>query len=482
MQAQDNNTANDSYQADGIVSVNSRGGSSGNMAGKIVFIFICIALLLIAALVGINKWRANSREEAAAAEKISKAENKPAMVGQRRLFDSDPPPLPPGAQQAGMMNVSTQPNVQAASSGAGCSDGLPGTVLLDPNGKPMVGPGGAPMRVCKDGRIIGQAAAQPIGVANNATNGQPAPSRYAGNVLVSSANGLSGGGYQNTSAGMASSPAFGAAPGAAGGMSAMDAAQMIMGQMKSANGAPGSGGMMPAGLLGGGVTANSGGAAGPSPAGSVGSMLTPSSTPMVSASKLGDRNMILPKGRTIDCSLSTRVVSEVAGMATCVLTSNVYSDNGRVVLLERGSEAVGEYKADMAQGQRRLFLLWTRVKTPSGVVINLNSPAADALGTSGLDGYVDNHWWERLGAAFLLSFVQDAIAFAVAKEASGDGNPQGSVALYQNMTQTGNTMAEKVLASTINIKPTLYKNQGDRATIFVARDLDFGSVYALRAR
>lgn len=45
---------------------------------------------------------------------------------------------------------------------------------------------------------------------------------------------------------------------------------------------------------------------------------------------------------------------------------------------------------------------------------------------------------------------------------------------------TGNRMAELILQSTINIKPTLYKNQGDRGTIFVARDLDFSTVYELQ--
>ena len=217
----------------------------------------------------------------------------------------------------------------------------------------------------------------------------------------------------------------------------------------------------------------------PSGAGSIGSLLTPSSTPKVEAGMIGDRNMILPKGKSIDCALTVRVINEVAGMATCVLTSDVYSDNGRVVLLDRGSEAVGEYAATMAQGQRRLFLLWTRVKTPQGVVINLNSPAADALGTSGLAGYVDNHWWDRLGAAFLLSIVQDAIGFATAQAAGGSA--QGQLSIYQHSATTGNRMAELVLQSTINIKPTLYKNQGDRATIVVARDLDFGTVYALHA-
>ncbi|MGZ9190318.1 MAG: TrbI/VirB10 family protein, partial [Nitrospira sp.] len=101
------------------------------------------------------------------------------------------------------------------------------------------------------------------------------------------------------------------------------------------------------------------------------------------------------------------------------------------------------------------------------------------LGTSGLAGYVDNHWWDRLGAGFLLSVVQDAIGFATAQAAGGGG--QGQLSIYQNSATTGNRMAELVLQSTINMKPTLYKHQGDRATIFVARDLDFGTVYALRA-
>jgi type IV secretion system protein VirB10 len=32
---------------------------------------------------------------------------------------------------------------------------------------------------------------------------------------------------------------------------------------------------------------------------------------------------------------------------------------------------------------------------------------------------------------------------------------------------------------TLNIPPTLYKNQGERVGIFVARDLDFRGVYGL---
>ena len=43
----------------------------------------------------------------------------------------------------------------------------------------------------------------------------------------------------------------------------------------------------------------------------------------------------------------------------------------------------------------------------------------------------------------------------------------------------GTNISDTALQATINIPPTLEKNQGDNVAIFVAKDLDFSDVYNL---
>jgi type IV secretion system protein VirB10 len=443
----------------GIVSVNDRGSSGGNPLGKVFFVVGLCGLLLVAGTFGYNRYRAAQNAKTAAAKQTNKNESKPAQAGILRDFEKE-------AAAAAAASPPAVPGTSTAASGnGGCSDGSSGIEALGPDSKPLLTAQGVAMRVCADGHVFVPKidGAAPIGVVANQQSGTPKPSRYGGEAIIASAvSALSSVVPNSNLASIATDPAA-------------QAAYINSLVQQSRNGIANGGGATP-----GAAAAGMAQQAPPAPStGSIGSQLTPSSTPLVVASMLGDRNMILPKGRSIDCGLSMRLISDLPGLASCILTQNVYSDNGKILLLERGSEAVGEYSAGMAQGQERVFVLWTRIKTPTGVVINLNSPGADDLGTSGLPGVVNNHWWKRLGAAALLTIVQDAIAYKTA-QASNAGT--GTLAVYQNTGQTTNNMAETILASTINIKPTLYKNQGDRSTIYVARDLDFGSVYALRPR
>ncbi|MEB3047390.1 type IV secretion system protein VirB10 [Rhizobium mulingense] len=202
-------------------------------------------------------------------------------------------------------------------------------------------------------------------------------------------------------------------------------------------------------------------------------LLTPTQLQGSRAGTLGNRDFIVAMGTSIPCVLETALSSDQPGFTSCVVNRDVLSDNGRVVLMEKGTQIVGEYRGGLRRGQKRLFVLWNRAKTPKGVIITLASPATDALGRAGIDGYVDTHWWERFGSAILLSIVGDATSYA-------NSQLQDSGVEAQNTTSAGQQAAAIAVEQSINIPPTLLKHQGDLVSIFVARDLDFSGVYRLR--
>lgn len=208
--------------------------------------------------------------------------------------------------------------------------------------------------------------------------------------------------------------------------------------------------------------------------GNLATLLKPTKLTATSASLLANRNLMIAAGAFIDCALSTRLVSTVPGMTSCVVTRDVFGDNGKLILIERGSLVTGEYRSNLRQGMSRIFVLWNRVKTPEGVVINLDSPATDSLGASGIAGHVDNHFWKRFGGAFLLSLVDDV---ARAATTSSNNNNENTQIVLSSAGSVSSDLAAEILRNTINIPPTLYANQGSRVGIFVARDLDFSNVY-----
>ncbi|MGN7881464.1 type IV secretion system protein VirB10 [Ensifer sp. 22460] len=191
------------------------------------------------------------------------------------------------------------------------------------------------------------------------------------------------------------------------------------------------------------------------------------------AGTLGNRNFIVGMGTAIPCVLETALASDQPGFTSCVINRDVLSDNGRVVLMEKGTQVVGEYRGGLQRGQKRLFVLWNRAKTPNGVIVTLASSATDALGRAGVDGYVDTHWWERFGSALLLSIVGDATSYASSRLQDSDVDAQ-------NTTSAGQQAAAIAVEQSINIPPTLNKHQGELVSIFVAHDLDFSDVYGLR--
>lgn len=195
------------------------------------------------------------------------------------------------------------------------------------------------------------------------------------------------------------------------------------------------------------------------------------------ASVMRDRSFFITKGTAIDCSLDTAISSDQPGGLACTLSRDVYSTDLKVKLLDAGSIVTGQYKGGLMRGQARIFAIWERVETPSGVIIDIDSPATDALGRGGIGGYVDTHFADRFGGAIMLSIIGDIGRYASNTARSGDNNQ----IQFSGTTDSMKDAASIALENSINIPNTLHANQGDHVAIYVARDLDFRGVYALKA-
>jgi len=197
----------------------------------------------------------------------------------------------------------------------------------------------------------------------------------------------------------------------------------------------------------------------------------------VSATAVGNRDLAILAGAVLPCVLQTAMDSSQPGFATCVLPRDVYSDNGRVILMEKGTRVLGEYQGGIEQGRYRLFVVWNRAVTPRGIAVALGSPASDPLGRSGLPGGVQSFFWQRFGAALLFSVV-DA-AGQIGGQAASDAIGSNGVT---NITRTPSQASQTIVADSQQIRPVLRKNQGEDVSIFVAQDFDFSDVYDLRLK
>ncbi len=200
-----------------------------------------------------------------------------------------------------------------------------------------------------------------------------------------------------------------------------------------------------------------------------------------------NQNLLLAKGTYIGCSLKTRLVSDIKGGIACVVSNDVYSNNGKILLIEKGSLVTGTYSgASIEEGMERIYVIWQEIRTPNNIIIPVFSGASDELGGAGIQGWVDNHYFKRFGSAILISVIDDftsALAARISEKNTKNDNTE-AINYYtpESTTKQANNLATKTLEKMIDIKPTLYKNHGDIVGIYVNRDIDFRNVYKLKRK
>jgi type IV secretion system protein VirB10 len=192
---------------------------------------------------------------------------------------------------------------------------------------------------------------------------------------------------------------------------------------------------------------------------------------------------LIAQGTLIRGILETAIQSDLPGMVRAITSNDVYSFDGRRILLPKGTMLVGEYRSGIARGQSRILIVWTRAIRSDGTSVALGSFGTDDLGRSGVTGMVDKHYLERFGTSAVLSIIGGISSFIAGLNANGtstasastNGNVQTQA--QQTISQTMADMANTALADSIKIPPTVHVDQGTQIMVFVRRDLDFSSLY-----
>ena len=176
---------------------------------------------------------------------------------------------------------------------------------------------------------------------------------------------------------------------------------------------------------------------------------------------------IVQAGNIIAAALLTGISSDLPGQVTAQVTQNVYdSPTGRILLIPQGSRLIGDYDSQVAYGQRRVLLAWSRLILPDGRSIILDrQPAGDAAGYAGLEDRVNQHWGGIARAAALSTLL------SIGAEMGSGSDGDIVRAIRDGGQDTFNQAGQEIVRRQLNIQPTLTIRPGYPVRVLISRDL-----------
>lgn len=207
------------------------------------------------------------------------------------------------------------------------------------------------------------------------------------------------------------------------------------------------------------------------------------------ATTMGNMNTLIAQGKIVDAVLETAINTDLPGTLRAIVSRDIFAESGRLALIPKGSRLIGNYNTGILRGQKRVFIVWTRVIRPDGIDIAIGSPGIDMLGRAGVAGEVDNKYAEMFSAAALTSAIAIGAAIGGDKALGEDNQITTTTNAAGGTTQTGSagafavadavdnisSVGKTVVQSILDSRPTITIDQGTRVNVFVNRDLIFPS-------
>lgn len=178
-------------------------------------------------------------------------------------------------------------------------------------------------------------------------------------------------------------------------------------------------------------------------------------------------------GTVLPAMLITGINSDLAGDILAQISRDVYSSDQRALVIPKGSRLIGRYDDQIALGQNRLVVAWTRLLLPDGRSISFPGlPTQDPRGASGIRDRVDHHFIRTFGNAILLSAVGAGLQLSQPRQGSVFAGPSTGQVAAASAGQELSTVAIEAIRRNMNIKPTVTIRPGTPFVVFLNGDLE----------
>ena len=187
----------------------------------------------------------------------------------------------------------------------------------------------------------------------------------------------------------------------------------------------------------------------------------------------------LKSGTLLPCVLISGLNSDLPGNMVAQISENVWDTvSGRYLLIPRGSKVIGTYDNQVAYGQSRVLVIWSRLVFPDGSTLVLdNLGGADQSGYSGFKGAVNRHWGSIISSALLVSLLGAGVEIA-APTSNGDRDKEDPRSiLAENAASAVAEAMSQIIQREVNRQPTIKIKPGYRFMIFVQRDILFPAAW-----
>lgn len=188
-------------------------------------------------------------------------------------------------------------------------------------------------------------------------------------------------------------------------------------------------------------------------------------------SSTGPLHRIL-EGTIIETVLTNRLDGGVAAPVNCLVTTPVYSHDGRYVLIPAGSRVLGDTRPVQGFGDSRLAVAFNRLVLPDGSTYRLDQfMGLNDIGDAGLRDQVNQHYRSTFGASAAVGLIT-GFAQYLGSVGLNRGAGDRTVVIAGNVGDATAQATAQTMNRFLNRLPTITIREGHRVKVYLTGDLE----------